>query len=59
MKPGSFELLRANFLRHYKAPDSQLFRGHGPATPAASWFAPAANDPAGRSPGQAGLLVLE
>jgi hypothetical protein len=59
MKPGAFELLRANFLRHYKVPDSQLFRGHGPATPAASWFAPAANDPAGRSPDQAGLLVLE
>jgi len=59
VKPGAFELLRANFLRHYKTPEHQFFRGHGPATRASSWFAPAARAPAGRSPGQTGLLILE
>ena len=59
MKPGAFELLRANFLRHYKTPEHQFFRGHGPATRASSWFAPAATAPAGRSPSQTGLLILE
>jgi len=59
MKPGAFELLRANFLRHYKTPERQFFRGHGPATRASSWFSPAARSPAGRSPAQTGLLVLQ
>ena len=58
MKPGSLELLRANFLRHYQTPEHQFFRGHGPATRASSWFAPAAQAPAGRSPSQTGLLIL-